>query len=826
MKVCRINPLVLCITVALYNSPVVYAEKNNNLSIVSGINIPPVFASVLNSGVSVPVRLKYINDDHGLGFNNDALNAMIQLDSNEIKVSYLDIKSPELFSDELLKILKEDIRDKKFENNKVIYLKNGSYLDLDLMTMTIIFNLTEESFAKKSESRHSTLSSSSIDSLTSVVSYNFGVSGNNLNDEINSSNTNSYLNIDSVTGLKEHNLQLGASAYNVGTNKSNVNVRKAVYVHDYNDRRLAFGILSGWDLQSLGQVSALNTKRIWGASYGNKTSSSVIDNRRSFTPIFAFLPSAGEVRIYKDQRLISIQNFGLGNHEIDTRSFPSGLYDIDVEVVVNSEVVSRTTQRVDKYSFFNQSDKLQWQLWGGFMELPDSVMIDSVDSDPVTYLAGASLAQRLTYLHLSGSAYSFNGVAVSEIAANFNQVGPFRLNNRLLVATDNSWRFNNSVDINLGKVGSLWISHEKGKYGEKLNRPDADNYGYGINLPLSSLYYRLGSLSASQRHDNINESKYLDVNYYQSLYSGKYGHLSTRLGYNEQKSSVHTTYNKSIGFELNIPLGQSVTAGVTSNNNGNTLANLGYRRQFDEGIIRSTGINLSTPVNSNDSDNKVSSSGYVNYVTDYLSGSVYANRSSAGAWSGSMTGNGRIGLTKEDVTFSATQGQSTGVLIKTGLEKDQQLLTTINGREYRLKGDKNLITLDAYQDYSIALHNSKDTKDSFEIIESKKEVTLYPGNIYTYDVRNSIKELITVFGVLVQENGEVIGNTRLDNHIGSTITDAQGEFVIDVDKKFPIVTARTAAGNICEADLDIVSNRGATWLGNIVCNEKNTYAKK
>lgn len=38
----------------------------------------------------------------------------------------------------------------------------------------------------------------------------------------------------------------------------------------------------------------------------------------------------------------------MGNHEVDTRGLPYGIYDVEVEVIVNGRVISKRTQRVNK----------------------------------------------------------------------------------------------------------------------------------------------------------------------------------------------------------------------------------------------------------------------------------------------------------------------------------------------------------------------------------------------------------------------------------------------------------------------------------------------
>ncbi len=45
--------------------------------------------------------------------------------------------------------------------------------------------------------------------------------------------------------------------------------------------------------------------------------------------------------------------------------------------------------------------------------------------------------------------------------------------------------------------------------------------------------------------------------------------------------------------------------------------------------------------------------------------------------------------------------------------------------------------------------------------------------------------MVTVSGRIRAEDGTLLANARINNHIGRTRTDENGEFVMDVDKKYP-----------------------------------------
>ncbi|MFB0725438.1 CS1-pili formation C-terminal domain-containing protein [Aeromonas salmonicida] len=133
------------------------------------------------------------------------------------------------------------------------------------------------------------------------------------------------------------------------------------------------------------------------------------------------------------------------------------------------------------------------------------------------------------------------------------------------------------------------------------------------------------------------------------------------------------------------------------------------------------------------------------------------------------------------------------------------------------------MALSPYQEYEIELLNSKKSKDSYEITAGKQTYTLFPGNVATLDAGQSIREMVTVFGVMRAEDGALITNARLDNHIGTTATNEKGEFSLDVDKANPMLTFKQE-GEYCEAALDIRYESGAAWVGDVICRGLPTYA--
>ena len=140
------------------------------------------------------------------------------------------------------------------------------------------------------------------------------------------------------------------------------------------------------------------------------------------------------------------------------------------------------------------------------------------------------------------------------------------------------------------------------------------------------------------------------------------------------------------------------------------------------------------------------------------------------------------------------------MIINTGIDRQGQMLAKVNGQDYPCRASRP--SPSPYGEYEIELLNSKRGKDSYDINTGKQRYTLFPGNVATLDARSTIKEMVTVFGILRAEDGSLLANARIDNHIGTTVTNEEGEFSLDVDKANPMLTFRQG-NDFCEAELDL-----------------------
>ncbi len=106
-------------------------------------------------------------------------------------------------------------------------------------------------------SRSEDIGQSSVNTLSSNLSYNLGVYNNQLR---NGGNTSSYLSLNNVTALREHHVVLDGSLYGIGSGQQDSELYKAMYERDFAGHRFAGGMLDTWNSQS-GPMTAIQQGR-------------------------------------------------------------------------------------------------------------------------------------------------------------------------------------------------------------------------------------------------------------------------------------------------------------------------------------------------------------------------------------------------------------------------------------------------------------------------------------------------------------------------------------------------------------------------------------
>lgn len=810
----------------------------SNLSLPVRVNnyvIPAAFANALQQGTTVPVFIRYDGDSNITRSRQKIADAILLVKDEHFFVNQI-LLSDTPGNTELapsVKSLLADLKDRSFNAENRLYINKDVSITLDTHSFYLEMSVNKEAMSAAILPRSSLLAASTVSNVTSVLNYTIGSYISNFG---SSHNTGNYLTLDSTSSLRENHLNINGSLYGIGKPERNGHLYRAMYERDYQGNRIALGMVDTWNLQSIASMSALNSSRIYGVSYGNKSSTQIEDNTLSLIPITIFLPAAGEIHVFRDGRLLSIQNFPMGSYELDTSRLPFGVYDVDIQVVVNGKVTNTRKAQINK-TFARQSSvtgNLAWQLFSGLLEYNK---IDYRHRHNISYgkketwLAGLAFSTTKPWfsgVNMKSTFYGFdrNAINESEVNVAFNDM--LSINQQILAASDESLQSTSTLNLAIpGGYGSLWASRKFGYVGDRLpiNKGDYSSAGFSANL--NRFVPWMGTFSISRNSDKYNGGTYTNADYSQTLFTNRYATVSMNAGiqryFFDNRDGKREKY---FNLDISLPLSNWASAGISSEN-GNMLANASLRKTFDNGPITQIGTSLSKRIKTSANNNQYqsddfSANGYITYDTKYNAGTLSLSRTSGNDTNLSFSSQGNLAWTPE--SFNLGKGaERSGVVINTNFPEKGKMLAQINGSNYPLTGKSNFISLPPYAEYKIELMNDKNSEDSIEITSGRRnQIVLYPGNVSV--ITPEVKQLVTVFGRIRRPNGTALVSVDIHNHIGKTKTDNNGEFAMDVDKRYPVITLIDKQGGVCEADLDLREARGALWVGDILCEPQRKMA--
>ena len=788
--------------------------------------IPAVFVNALNQGMNVPVFIRFKGDASRERSDQKIADVVLGIKDGAFLIKQVNLEDlPQQAG--LTQAVREKLmamKDVNFGDGSRLDVTKNAFLSLESKSFYIELNVTEEALAPAIIPRTNTLGNSSVEGVTNVLNYSFG---SYYISRQSGENSSSYLTLDNTAAWREHHINLNGSLYGIGTPNRKSELYRAMYEKDRDGHRLAFGMVDTWNLQSIASMSALNSSRIYGASYGNRSSTQIEDNTLSLIPITVFLPAAGEVHIFRDDRLLSIQNFPMGSYEIDTSRLPFGVYNVDIQIVVNGRTVSSRRDQINK-TFSRKSSvtgEAAWQVFGGSLEMNRMyVQPDSSERKKETWIAGVATATTQPWLsgvNVKSTLYGFDNNGINETEANVSFSDNFTANQQVLMASDSTWRMISTLNLNLPQgYGSLWTTQEKSAIGNRLDMQKSDALSLGATANFNKLSPWLGTLIVSNTHDRYAGNRFTNMDYSQSLFSNRHASVSLRAGIqNYTYTDSNSSRDKYININVSIPLTTWFSAGISSEN-GNMLANATIRKGLNDSAVTQIGGSVSKRIKEKGTsgrDNEHSANGYLAFDTKYNTGNASVTHTSDKTSTFNMSTQGSVGLAKNSMAMGKGS-QHSGIMIKTDLADDGAMLAKINGRNYSLSGKRNYINLPPYAEYKVELMNDKKSEESVSVVSGRQSYhVLYPGNIGILEPE--VKQLVTVFGRIKPYGDDAMAGIEIKNHIGRAQTDEYGEFSMDIDKRYPVISILNKNNEVCKASLDLHKARGAVWLGDIYCQK-------
>ncbi|WP_116963587.1 TcfC E-set like domain-containing protein [Fastidiosibacter lacustris] len=686
-------------------------------------------------------------------------------------------------------------------------------IQLDLNSMRLKLWLPSEAFNYQSQQSYKYLSAPNVSHISSFLGYRFNF------DYADRRDTNYYLELDNVTGFGRNHLNssvfLQQSRY-----QKDIRINNVYWQYDQEKLYSRLGYFNNANFYS-GQNTynlnyAFNGKGII-AELGSSDNLSLSSQKASLIPIPLFINANSVVNVYKDGRLISVQNFSAGNHILQTESFPDGIYPIQIEITQGGQVVNTETAMINKPSSLGKlhDNNRNYRLWLGM------VAKDQNSAIKAPYLGGnfASVINKQTVMNFGG--YGVDNLALGE----WDTEVYLPLNTQITQTVALDSRLNYGYNLQLS---NMWFNYFSTNVWYNTNSKSDNPYSpfksrynrIGISSYLNLSPIKLGSISATYSYSFHNSRDSLSTSYFHNLYYRNNWNVSASVSYNKTFSGNEDKQNN-YAFMLNI----SYTFG-----NGNTLSDylrysptdkqvsngLSFRPNLDHPYIRY--VNANVDYRKDYVNGLFSTSVKSDYMQGDLSTSVVSqnNQENYGA-SGSLYGG--ISLTPQSITAHNDHRSKSGVVIHLDTEdKKHKMSTQINGVRYPIYKGDNFISLPHYKQYSVSLSDHPDEAQLLQYSDKSEFVSLYPGSVY-YMTREAFP-IIDVIGQIIDSKGNPIAHAKVQNHVETTsYSDESGFFVVSISKTKPTLKI-TTNDQSCIYNFDATEIKNAQpgyWVGTLKC---------
>ncbi|TXZ90953.1 hypothetical protein FXE42_06580 [Vibrio cholerae] len=601
--------------------------------------------------------------------------------------------------------------------------------------------------------------SSTSDSLTSVVNYELFTSKD---DEV----LRNHLSLNSVISKGDKNFNLGgymiANNQNKDSDSSNSQVTtsltQAAWSQNSQGYEKTVGLLKGHTLSSSVFGSSND---IVGVAYGSSNATKLRVSRQSDIDVVVLVPSDGRIESYRDGRLINTQFLPQGVQNLDTRSFPGGIYEVELKVYQDQQLFSTQKSYIYKSAVLEDQE---FKFWAGSMFKKNKVTDH--------WVVGGFYADKLS----PSAQYNFKSELTDELLASelslTQDLGVGNL--RTGVSLDTKGKKNANASLGL-RYGSVSTNH-------RLSWSDNGQEMYSTS---HTAFWRY----SSETDFNLNLTKRW---YKENDYSLSFG-INHKLQNNWtkdwflQSDFTHTDRENYWGLNLQIPLTSSIRTYAKHTSRGANSAGLSYYYNDRESLVNSA--NLSVDQTFGD-ENYSAARGSAFFEGQYADGSVGGNWNNKNSSSVFANVTGSVYLPGGP----AAQKNQSAIVINIDPKDVGKLKALTPEGDIVLNKESTLVPVSTYRTNKITVDVADDSAQLYQIENSQHTVVSYPGNVKQVDIKAN--PIFTVTGRLVNKQGKPIAYQNVVNHLGASFTSDDGVFTLEVSTENPSLTWMS-----CEYDL-------------------------
>ncbi len=580
-------------------------------------------------------------------------------------------------------------------------------------------------------------------------------------------------------------------------------------------------------------LSFTGQTRIFGASVGTEFDTLSGGDEVFAKPLIVFLTRRSKVNTFRNGRLLASGLYDQGHQTIDTSGFPSGAYNISIEIIEDGAEPRREMRFFTKQLSLPPPGRLAWSISGGALATDSNSSMPDWSDELVVQ---ATTAYRLNdHFAVDAGALMVNSDIVAETGASIfgsgkrarfaglvGNEGNFGLNAEL------SWFDFDRFSANL-YVRRTWgpgfglVSGNKGSAITSVDNinflvGDSQQYGGNIgmrignaNFRLAGSYYQLGEQDQFYAFGpSVDYAFRVGTNTQLTFFAegqrsstGWDARIGIRVNFNKRNFSVFNqvgnAYRQVNSVKRNSLLGSvlaNYSTDVASINSDLSVA-AGYARDFDNERVRGE-VTL---------DGQYGRlAGQVEHVSNQAnSGTRYASNF-----------NTSVAIGGNRVSFGGRNLGDSGIMVSVNGDNpnfEADVLINNAPRARIRMGQSIPIFLPAYDTYSVRLAPVGGASGRFE--HGARDVTIFAGNMAT--LQWQVSNVQAVLGRLLDINNQPLENVVISGTRDYMFTNKNGYFQGEIATNEEFVVKQKGK-EICR--LRFSTSKGSPYLrrlGDIIC---------
>lgn len=554
-------------------------------------------------------------------------------------------------------------------------------------------------------------------------------------------------------------------------------------------------------------------------------------------PIYVTANRNATVEIYRNGALINSQQVQAGLQPLDTRPLPGGIYDVEVRLIEDGAVTSRTDELV--YKPTNWSNPEQRWRYNAFAGRDSTLLSNDRSQEDGALSAGVAV----NYLLHPRAVVGLSARRVSEQ----NQLGTsldlgLGANSSLYANLYQTQEHGTGVDIqamhNYGS-GNLIFSHSRSWLdnrntweilpdGTRVRQRDA--YNGQVSTTSLGINHRLGFSNSLNARVSYNQGQTpgagVDLGWLRS--STLFGNdASWRLSVFDRPAAVSSGDERNRGVDLSLNLaigspGKRMTASVgsrTSRDGDNDRnASVGYQQDIDNSVVRNVNASVTTDTYG------VGLTGQAQVQTDIARGDVLLQRSSYNKkLSGNLNLDSNLVVGGNHVAMSSDYlGSDASMIVDVDSDIDGIELRAddLNGSGAILRPGRNVVPVSAYKSGVVQFDFQGTDAPAAAIQPARAPYHLNKGGVAYQQVH--LMKTTTVFGRLLDGRGQPLRGVHVLNHASRGVTEADGFFSMELSTKTPTLEVVRGDQSLCRLTLDpkaLHSEGDVLMAGDLSCVE-------